>query len=188
MRHPRAALLAAAALLAGCGRPLFAAEMSVPSLRLVSVPETIDPGSAPADVCAGAPCLLGTAEYDVGGEVPFVGEPGVTVDLRLTSFAVRLSPAASLGGLEFVRVVLHRPGSAAPTVVAAYERPPAAPLPAEIVVSGSSSIDLGPYLRDGRIDARLEFGYQLGSPLGTFTVQTEAEFSVDVIAEYDAFL
>jgi hypothetical protein len=56
------------------------------------------------------------------------------------------------------------------------------------VVAGSTGVDLGAYLRDGVIDARLEFGYLVGAPLGTFTMQTEAEFSADVIAEYGDLL
>lgn len=191
MRHFRASLLAAAALLAGCGRPLLAAELSVPSIRITSPVASIDPGIATTVACAGtAACLVEVAEFDIGGEIPFVQEPGVTVDLRLTRFALHLTPVSpgALSGLELIRLVLYHPASGAPTVIASYLRAGSAPAPEEILVSGDSSVDLAPFLGDGRIDARLEFGYQLGTPLGVFEYQTEAEFSVDVIVEYGALL
>jgi hypothetical protein len=192
MPHARAALpaLAAAALLAGCGRPLLAAELSVPHVEITTPVQTIDPAVATTDLCAAAPpCLLTETAYDVGGEVPFVTDPGVTLDVRLTAFALHLSPASSLTGVQWVRVVAIHPGTGARTVVASYQKPPAlADMPAEILVSGNSNIALAPYLAEGRIDARLEIGYLLGAPVGTFDVVTEAAFSVDVIVEYDAFL
>jgi hypothetical protein len=188
MRHARAVLLAAAALLAGCGRPLLAAELSVPSVRITSATERIDPGTAPIDVCALLDCVVTQVQYDVGGEVPFVNEPGVTIDLRLTDFALHLSPVApgNLDGLEFVRLVALAPGSGAETAIASYEKPPGAAMPAEILVSGKSTVELAPFLGDGRVDAHLEFGFS--SLPGAFDYYTDAEFSVNVIFEYDAFL
>jgi hypothetical protein len=186
MRHARAAVLAAA-LLAGCGQPLLSARLEIPELRMTSPAQAFPDAAlaAPADFCSGtAGCLFTDAEYDLGAEVPVLGEDGVTVDLRLTDVALRLSaPSGSLDGIESVKVTLVDPGSGATTVVASYVKPPGA-TPADIRVSGNSNLELGPFLDDGRIDLRVEVTYDLGSPPGAFTADVEAGFSLVVTVRY----
>lgn len=186
MRQARAAVLAAA-LLAGCGQPLLSAQVEVPELRMTSPAQAFPDAAlaAPTDFCSGtAGCLFTDAEYDLGAEVPGLGEDGVTVDLRLTDVALRLSAlSGSLDGIESVKVLVVDPGSGAKTVVASYLKPPGA-TPAEIRVSGNSNLELGPYVAGGRIDLRLEVTYDLGSPPGAFTADVEAGFSLVVTVKY----
>ncbi len=192
MRHARpAAAAVAVALLAGCGQPLFSAQLEVPELRITTAPQAF-PDAALAvttDFCSGvAGCLFANTQYDLGSEVPLMNEKGVTVDLRLTDVELHLTPqSGSLNGLQSVQVLLHDPVSATTTVIASYVRPPAAPPPTDIRVSGATNIDLGPYLSTGKLDARIEISY--GSPPpGAFTAEVQTGFSVVVTVDYGALL
>jgi hypothetical protein len=189
MRPPRTCAFLAAALLAGCGRPLLSAQLEVPELRITSEPKDF-PASAlalPQDFCDGASagCLFAEVEYDLGGEVPLLDEDGVDVDLRLTDVAFDFTSTSvpGLDGLEAVTVLLRHSASGAGVVVASWTKPPGA-TPTEIRVGGNSNLDLGPYLTDGKITARIEIDYDTTQPMGAFTARLEAGFSLVLTVDY----
>ncbi len=141
------------------------------------------------DFCSGvAGCLFKNIQYDLGSEVPLLNEKGVTVDLRLTDVELHLTPqSGSLDGIQAVQILLHDPASAATTVIASYAKPAGSPPPTDIRVSGSTNIDLGPYLSAGKLDTRIEITY--GSPPpGAFTADVQAGFSMIVTVDYGAYL
>jgi hypothetical protein len=185
--RPALSVLLAAALLAGCGQPLLSAELEVPEIRITSEPKDFPATTLalPADFCAGvAGCLFTDVEYDLGSEVPLLDEgDAVSVDLRLTdvAFDIASTSVPGLDGLRCVRVLLD-PGGAA--IVAASWVRPAGPTPAEIRVAGNSNIDLGPYLADGKITARIEVDYDTTFPMGAFTANIVAGFSLVATVEY----
>jgi hypothetical protein len=190
MRPARsAALLASALLAAGCGHPLLGAELEAPEVRMTSEPRSFPatPAALPQDFCDGATagCLVQEVEYDLGEEVPLLDEDGVEVDLRLTDVALDLesTSAPGLDGLESVRIVLLDPVSGRSTVVASWTKPPG-PTPAVIHVGGDANRDLAPYLRDGRIAARIEIDYDTTQPMGAFTATLETGFSVVLTVSY----
>jgi hypothetical protein len=199
--RPIPAVLAAAALLAGCGQPLLSAQLEVPEIRITQAAKRF-PAAAPAlsDLCDGATfgCVKTDLAYDLGAEVPVFDEPGIDFDLRLTDVALHLvadpdplstaTTPADLSGVEAVRVMIRPPGSTgAWTIVAAYARPPGA-TPTAIAVSGNSNIDLGPYVAAGKLDARVEVSYDLAVPPPDFFADVEAAFSLVVTLKYDAYL
>src|SRR6266511_2272826 len=188
MRTAHAALPLAAALLGACGQPFLSAQLEVPEIRITS-PSRSFPATnpTPTDLCAGvAGCLKSDVSYDLGQEVPVLGEKGITFDLRLTDVALRLdSGAADLGGVNAARVILLDAGGGS-TLVASYAKLPGA-TPSSIAVSGNSNIDLGPYLSDGKITARVEIDYDTTNPPPDFTADVEAGFSLVVTLEYDAY-
>jgi hypothetical protein len=192
MRHSTAAALAAA-LLAGCGQPLLSAQIEVPEIRITTPGEEFpaSAGALPQDFCDGVNpgCLFLETEYDLGEEVPGLDEEGVTVDLRLTDLALRLRDiqAPGLEGLELVTVYLLDVAGGPPIELASYAKPPGV-TPTEIVVSGRSNIDLGPYLRDGLIAVRIEMDYNTLYPMGAFTADVEAGFSLVVTVDYESFM
>jgi hypothetical protein len=195
MRHAPApqlaAALAAAAVLAGCDQPFLSARVEIPEVRIVEPAKTfpaaaIDPAAACSTLVAltGRTCAAQTASYDLGGEVPGLSEKGVKVDLRLTDVALHLAAggASNLGGVTRAEVDL-RDASGGVTRVASYVRPPGA-TPTSIAVSGSSNLELSPYLQDGKLDARVEVEMDpLMLPSG-FTASIEAGFSVIVTVDY----
>jgi hypothetical protein len=189
MRLARPLAVLAAALLAGCGRPLLSAQLEVPELRITSEPRDFPAtlAATPVDFCDGATagCLFEEIEYDLGGEVPLLDDGGVDVDLRLTdvAFDVASTSPPGLGGLEAVKVLLRHPVSGAGVVVASWTKP-AGSTPTEIRVGGNSNVDLGPYLADGKITARIELDYDTTQPMGAFTARLEAGFSLVLTVSY----
>jgi len=201
MRHAHAAVLLAAAVLAGCGQPLLSAQLEIPEIRITQ-PAQRFPAAAPdpSYLCeiVAANCVKTDVSYDLGAEVPVFGEEGITFDLRLTDVALHLvadpdplstaTTPANLAGVESVKVMTRPPGStAAWTIVAAYSKTPGAS-PTAIAVSGESNIDLGPYLSGGKLDARVEVIYDLANPTPDFFADIEAGFSLVVTLDYDAYL
>jgi len=188
MRTAHAALPLVAALLGACGQPFLSAQLEVPEIRITS-PSRSFPATnpTPTDLCAGvAGCLASDVSYDLGDAVPVLGEKGITFDLRLTDVALRLdSGAADLGGVNAARVILQDPGGGS-TLVASYVKLTGA-TPSRIEVSANSNIDLGPYLSDGKIAARVEIDYDTTTPPPDFTADVEAGFSLVVTVEYDAY-
>jgi hypothetical protein len=200
MHRAPAALLAALLLAAlpACDGPLLFAELSVPSLR-ATLPSQSFPASDttdPADWCAAMPsdppCIQMTIDYDLGGMVPILNEPGVTYDLRLTDVAIALSATEAgkdLGGIQRVTLgVLTDPADpASAVIVAAYVRPAAggAP-PTAIAVTGNSNLDLGPYLRGGVMRVHVELVLDGGTP--AFLADVTSGFSLEVQLDYGSLL
>lgn len=190
MRHAPALLLAVAAL-AGCDQPFLSARLELPEIRIVEPDRSfpalgVDPASACSALVAatGTTCAAVSTSFDVGAEVPGVNEQGVTVDLRLTDVALRLTAggASDLGGVTRVEVDL-RDASGALTKVASYVRPAGA-APTTIAVTGASDLDLSPYLRAGVLDARVEVEMDPTQLPSGFTASVEAGFSAVVTASY----
>lgn len=195
------AALAAAALLAGCGRPLLSAQLEVPEIRIVA-PARAFPLASPGaeNVCdllpgAGTGCLKVDLSYDVGAEVPVFEEEGVSVDLRLTDVALRLTadpggatvPVSDFRGVEEVVVLVQRPDGSW-LAVASYVKPAGA-APASVTVSGRSNLDLSPFLSGGTLAFRVELTYDAADPPPSFFADVEAGFSLVATVDYrDAFL
>jgi hypothetical protein len=198
MRQTPAPLLAAAlavAALAGCDQPFLSARVEIPEVRIVEPAKEFpafyaDPTFACSALVAatGRACTAQTASYDLGGEVPGLNEKGVKVDLRLTDVALHLAAggASNLGGVTRAEVNL-RDASGGLTRVASYVRPPGAS-PTSIAVSGSSNLDLSPYLQGGKLDARVEVEMDPTMLPSGFTASIEAGFSVIVTADYRSIL
>ncbi len=195
MRRARAALLAAAALLSGCGQPLLSMQLDVPEVRITSPGHDFPATNAPFDssvvLCepTSTDCVVSDAEYDIGEQVPVLSERGVDVDLRLTDVALHLvpGPGGDLSGILEVLVELQDPASGGWTVVASYTKPSHAP-PSDISVAGNSNLQLAPYLASGKLLARVEVSLDLAAPQPGFTANVEAGFSLVVTVSYDAFL
>lgn len=196
-RAPASTLALAAALLSGCGGPMLYAELEVPSLR-ATLPSQDFPasGADPAYLCQvfqyqGTECSQMTLDYDLGGMVPILNEPGVTYDLRLTDVAITLaaeSAGTDLSGI--VRVTLSAltdPNDPSSTVVVAqYLRPASGPPPTTIAVTGNSNIDIGPYLRGGVIKVHAELEYDGATP--AFKADVTSGFSLLVKLDYGSLL
>ncbi len=200
MRRVPLALLAAvlAAALPGCGGPLLFAELQIPDLH-VTLPEQSFPASDttnPADWCAlvqdpSAPCIQRTLDYDLGGPVPILNEPGVTYDLRLKDVAIILSASqagTNLTGVKYASLqVLADPlDPSSGTVIASYVRPPGAVPSRSIGVTGNSNLDLGPYLEAGKLPVRVEVTFDGSTP--AFLADVAAGFSLEVKLDWGSLL
>ncbi len=201
MRHVHAAALLAAALLAGCGRPLLSAQLEIPEVQLVLPAQSFPIANAgPENLCDLVPaaCLKTDLSYDLGAEVPLFDEPGFTVDLRLTRIALTLtadpdplstiSGPADLSGVESVRVLVQAPGTSTWTTIASYAKPVGA-TPASVTVSENGNLDLAPFLSGGKLGFRVELRYDLATPPPSFFADVEAAFSIVATVSYrEAFL
>jgi hypothetical protein len=200
MRH---ALVAAALLLVACD-DLFSADLQIPRIQ-ITLPSSEFPESDTGDptyFCdpdapqSTPPCVGVTLDYDVGGNVPILDDPNVTYDLRLTDVALTLSATQTVTGdkdLSGVRLATIRvledpafPGSG--VVLATYARPPGTEPVASFSVTGNSNLDLGPYVRAGRLPVRVELLIDSATPTPAFTADVRAGFSLEVKVDYDAFL
>ena len=198
-RAPLALLAAAPVLLAlgGCGGPILYADLQVPELRL-SVPGQLFPASNtgnPSAWCTtpqtNPPCIQLTLDYDLGGNVPILNEPKVTYDLRLHDVAIALSPTETgktLAGVKLVsiRVLADPLDPASGVLVASYTRPPGGPTSTAVTVAGNSNLDLGPYLKSGRLPVRVEVVLDQATP--SFLADVGAGFSLDVKLDYGSLL
>ncbi len=193
----RLSCLAVAALsLAACGGPLLFAELEIPDIH-VTLPSQSFPASDssnPVDWCTPAqsspPCIATTLDYDLAGNVPVLNEQGVTYDLRLTDVAVTLAATEvgkDLRGAELITIrVLDPVDPSASVVVASYARPPGTVAPTSIAVSGNANVDLGPYLRAGRLPVRAEFVFDQLTP--AFLADVRVGFSLEVQLDYGKLL
>jgi hypothetical protein len=196
MRHALAA--AAVLLLASCDGTLLFLELQIPELRVtlqgLSLPASST--SAPEDWCdpsgqSDPPCIAVTASYDLGEEVPALTQENVGYELRLTDVAMTLSSTSSgdhLGGVALMTLrVLDDPLSGLPGfVVATYARPGGAGEPTSLVVSGNANVDLGPYVRAGRLPLRVEV--TLDAPTPALEADLAAGFSLVVTLDWGTYL
>jgi ABC-type amino acid transport substrate-binding protein len=196
MRHASLPLAAALAALAGCGQPVFSAQVEIPEVRIVQAPQdfpptSLDPSTACSFIAPLPPsCVAAGTSYDIGAEVPMLKEKGVKVDLRLTDVALHLATGAAsdLRGVTRAEVDLRDPATGGFTRVASYVRPSPTAAPTTIDVTGQASLDLAPYLSGGRLDARIAVEVDpLYLPSG-FSAAMEAGFSLSVTVDYSAFL
>lgn len=196
MRH---ALAAAALLLAACDGPLLHAEIQIPDLQ-VTLPSQSFPAvnaSLPADWCdptlqTDPPCLALATDYDIGAQVPAVGEQGVSYELRIRRVAITLSatqqPGAppDLSGIESATIrVLDDPLTGTGAVIASYVKPPGA-TPDAIAVTGNANLDLSPYLDAGILPVRVEVVVSNGT--AAFDADITAAFSVVVDVDWGSYL
>jgi hypothetical protein len=203
MRHLLPAL-SAAALLAGCGRPLLSAQIEVPEIRIVEPAQYFPMATAGGlqNLCDQLPpelqgnCLKVDVGYDLGAELPVFEEKGVTVDLRLTDVALRLTVdpqnptstgPADLSGVEAVRVLVQT-AAGDWLSVASYTRPDDATAPS-VTVSGRSNLDLSPFLSGGKLGFRVELTFDPSNAPPSFWADVEAGFSFVATVSYrEAFL
>ncbi len=195
MRKPIA--VAALALLAACGGPVLYADLQIPDVH-VTLPSQAFPGTDTQDptkwcnpLVPPAPpapsCITTTLDYDLGANVPILNQDNVTYDLRLTDVALTLS-ATEVGkdlsgaNLVTIRILANPADSTSGVLVASYVRPPGATAPTTIAVTGNSNIDLGPYLRSGKLPVRVELVFDSAMP--AFAADVRVGFSVDVTLDY----
>jgi hypothetical protein len=198
MRRPLSRLptvLAALALLAACGGPLFYVEVTIPSVK-VSLPQQSFPAFTgipdPGTACDGVPnCLFKDLEYDLADAVPLAGEDNVEVDLRLTaiSMTLQVTPGGpgDLGDIEEMAVKIVNPDD--PTdfeIAASYVR--TEPNPTTITVSGNANLDLGRYLTGTVFHARAEMIYATGAIVPAFTADVDTDFSVVLKLDYGSYV
>jgi hypothetical protein len=197
MRHAPAAI--AAALLCGCGQPLLSAQLEIPEIRVALQGEEF-PALTPIDpqfICTHAPadppppdCVARALSYDLGEELPVLDEDGAEVDLRLTGLALRLVSGGTghLRGVMLARLSIADPATGGRVLLASYARADPSATPSELTVSGDPNVDLGPYLRGGALDTRIELLFDPMDPPGAFTASVEAAFSLIVTLDYGAYL
>lgn len=192
MRHALAPVLVAAALLAGCGRPLLSAQLEVPEARLTEPGQPFpQPFAVPLDPCSVLPpgdCRMAVTNdvvFDLGEEVPFVDDEGVDLDLRATEMALHFGGGSS-SGLQQLRVHLLAGGST--TLLAAYDRPAGSPAPADVVLGTNQDVNLASYLDAGVITLRVELVYDgadgVPSAGGPLSVDVTVAFRVEATVDY----
>lgn len=197
MRHRTAALASAAALLCACDAPLLSAQLEIRELR-VTLPGQEFPAVAgdalswcahdPADPPPDA-CVAHGLSYDLGAELPVLDEEGITSDVRLTDFVLRLASggAGDLGGITRIRILVRDPATGDLIPVAAYARSGAAAAPTALAVTGDPNLDLSRFLSGGSLELRIELEVDPADPPGAFTAELEAGFSLVLTVEYGAF-
>jgi hypothetical protein len=199
MRTPTA--VAALALLTACGGPILYADLQIPDVHL-TLPSQAFPGTDTTDptkwcdpLAPPAPpapsCITTTLDYDLGANVPILNRDNVTYDLRLTDVSLTLSATEvgrDLAGAKLVtiRILADPADPTSGVVVASYARPPGTTAPTTISVSGNANVDLGPYLRAGRLPVRVELVFDSAMP--AFAADVRAGFSVDVKLDYGKLL
>jgi hypothetical protein len=138
-------------LLAGCG--LLSAEVEIPQVQVTLLQQTFDPTPP------GTP-LLKQLDYDLGANISSLTDPNLSYDLRLTSLEIALSSGqlnVDFASIESLVVeVLPPPGSGLEIrPVVTYQKPAGATGPiTSVLASGHANIDLGPYLRAGKLTLR----------------------------------
>jgi hypothetical protein len=196
MRSATAPLVAAAALVAGCGQPLLSARVDIPEIRISEAPQafpaaSIDPSTACSFIVPTPPsCVAQALAYDIGQEVPVLKQKGVTVDLRLTDVELELvaGGASSLRGIIEAEVDLRDPATGGFVKVASYVRPSPTSTPSTISVSGSSNLELSPFLSGGRLDGRIAVQVDPTQLPSGFTATLDAGFSLVVTLDYSSYL
>ncbi len=196
-RVPLAVAAALAAALAGCGGPLLFAEVQVPKVG-ATLPRQSFPASDttdPADWCSALqtdpPCIQTSIDYDLGGMVPILNDPGVTYDIRLTELAVALSTTEVGKDLSGVRsasvsVLTNVADPASAVVIASYVRPSGTATPTSISVSGNSNLDLGPYLRGGVLRVHAEL--VIDKPTPAFLADVTSQLSLEAKLDWGSLL
>jgi len=194
MRTPA---LAALLLATACGKPLFYAEVEIPSAVVLvpqqSFPSTVSP--APGDFCTPDPawptqpgntCLQRVVDYDLGQDFRDLIDEAESVDLRLSRLGIELAatdPLADFSSVYRVRVLAEGDGATLPTVeLARYVRDPAAPPSRTIEVGTRASVNLGPYVQAGFIRLRSELEFDQDIP--GFTADVEGDFYLKVLIDW----
>lgn len=196
MRH--ALIAAAALLLAGCDQPLLSAQLEIPELRITTAPQNFDgPPVDPQYACsylAITPdnCVATPITYDVGAEVPMLGEKGVTFDLRMTDVAFHLATGetTSLAGIRTAKVEVRQPGTGSYVEIASYDATvPSSTMVSDVRITGNTSLDMAPFLRAGSIDLRTELYFDPAVvPSTGINANVEAGFSLVVTVDYGSYL
>lgn len=183
MRHPLALLLAAALALAACGQPFLSAEVEVPKIRIVKPPEYFPALPAdPESVCSTIRvphCTAQTYSFDLGTELD---QKGVTTELRLTALAFRFT-SGDTRGVRHAEVDVLDPQTGVTTLVASYDRTSLLARPAEIGCE-TSNVDLAPFLKSGKVDARVEVLLDPAFLPTGFTSAIDATFSAKLTVDY----
>jgi hypothetical protein len=193
----RTLALAALLLATACGKPLFYAEVEIPSAVVLvpqqTFPSTISP--APGDFCTPDPawptqpgntCLQRTVDYDLGEDFRDLIADAETVELRLTRLGIALTatdPLADFSSVYRVRVLAEGDGASLPTVeLARYLRDPAAPPTRTIEVTTRASVDLGAYVQAGLVRIRSELEFDQDIP--AFTADVKGDFYLRVLIDW----
>lgn len=176
--------LPALALLAGCG--LLFAEIEIPSTTI-----TLAQQSFPATL-PGVP-LTKSITFPVGSTLPFIDDPDVSFELRLTQMLVKIDAGSALADFGTIKLVtlsvLPPPGQTLPekAVIASYVKapPPADQHPSSIAVAGMSNLDLAPYIAAGDLTLELYAEPEtVGAPIPAWTADVGAELYLRVRANY----
>lgn len=188
----RTLALAALLLATACGRPLFYAEVEIPS-AVVTVPQQAFPAIPVTDFCSGAGtdpsalCSQTLIEYDLGQDLRDLLGDATTVDLRLTQLGLALTatdPMQDLSAVRRVRVFAEGRDASTPTVLlASYLRDDAAPAARDITVGTSASVNLGGYLQAGFIALRADLEVDPGG-LPAFTADVTGDFYLRVTLDW----
>ncbi len=188
MRHASlaaAAALLAAAGLAACGQPFLSARVEVPRIRIVQKPTEfpalpVDPESI-CTIVKVPGCTAQTLSFDIGDELD---QKGVTTDLRLTGLALHFT-RGDARGVRHAEFDFLDPDSGSTTMIARYDRP--SPVPATRmtdVVLATSGADLSPFLKSGKLDARVEVSLDPAYLPTGFAASVDATFSAKVTVDY----
>lgn len=185
MRHAAAL---AAVLLAACGGPALFAELEIPAVGITLPPQEF-PGSTadPSRWCAPdrPDCIRTELVYDVGNEVELLSDENAEYEIRLTDLALALDATVTttdLGGIRSAIFEVVPPDGSTPVVVASYVRSESDPNPTSIAVSGSSSLDLAPFLDQGQVRILVKLSLDEATP--PFTAQVGAVFYLRVKLDY----
>jgi hypothetical protein len=166
--------------LAGCGGPVLFAELEMPSVE-VTLPQYQFPsvvGSASQDIT-----------FDVGANVPVIGEPNVDYDLYLNqmTIALRSGPFTDFDSFDTVKVTAVRAGLPE-LVLVEYTNPHTTSGMTTVTAKSSTGADLKPYLDAGKITVRAEFTSSPSTLAGIWYADVSADLRLRVRIDYGAYL
>jgi hypothetical protein len=186
MRNP--ILAATVLLLAGCGGPLFTAELVVPEFG-ITLPQQAFPAMTadPSHWCSAdrPDCISTDLAYDVGEQVGLLTEQDTEYELRLSDLAITLdatNAATDLSGVKSAVIEAFPPGASAPVEVASYARSTTDARPTSIAISGKTGVDLAPFVDAGQIHVRVKMNFDAPTP--DFTADVLAVFYLRVKLDY----
>jgi hypothetical protein len=146
--------LPAALLLAGCG--LLYAEIEIPRASITLIQESF-PASPPLTA------LTKQLDYDLGANISQLNDKNLTFEIRLDEMEIAdsaVQPGAGvpdLSTIDTVEVDVIAPAGSGLTdrPVVTYTRPAGTVGPlTSVTASGLANVDLGPYVRSGKLTLR----------------------------------
>jgi hypothetical protein len=144
----------AALLLAGCG--LLYAEIEIPRASITLIQESFPP-TPPLTA------LTRQLDYDLGANISQLNDKDVTFEIRLDEMEIAdsaVQPTAAvpdLSNIDSVEIEVIAPAGSGlvDRPVVTYTRPPGTVGPlTSVTASGHANVDLGPYVRAGKLSLR----------------------------------
>ncbi len=173
-----ACALSVLAVLAGCGDPLFFADVQARKI-CVTMPSQQIPGAP--DITAN---VLKEGDWDLGDDLrKLMSKDGASATIQVLEFTIAdANGQADLTGISDASVVVARTDGTDPVTLLAYTRPQNDPPQHEIDMSGQS-VDVGTYLDSGKLHYKVAAHGTLPPTTWTADLQAcmHAEVKVDAL-------